>query len=65
MIALAKVGVVALVDEATGYQTVRQRDELQRLLSKYIAEELQPWAKRFPDEFYTQMFRLRGWDYGS
>ncbi|NMN02835.1 P63C domain-containing protein [Bifidobacterium panos] len=63
MAALAKVGIVALVDEATGYQSVRQRDELQKLLSKYIAEELQPWAKRFPDEFYTQLFRLRGWDY--
>lgn len=63
--ALAKVGVVALVDEATGYQTIRQRDELQKLLSKYIAEELQPWAKRFPDEFYAQMFRLRGWDYAN
>lgn len=63
MIALAKVGVVAMVDEVTGYQKDRRRDELQKLLSKYIAEELQPWAKRFPDEFYTQLFRLRGWDF--
>lgn len=63
LVAIAKVGVVALVDEATGYQAVRQRDELQKLLSKYIAEELQPWTKRFPDEFYKQMFRLKGWDY--
>jgi hypothetical protein len=63
MSALAKTGIDALVDEATGYQEVRQRDELQKLLSKYIAEELQTWTKRFPDEFYIQLFRLRGWDY--
>lgn len=60
---LSKLGIVALVDEATGYQADRDRDELQRLLSKYISKELLPWAKRFPDEFYQEMFRLRGWDY--
>lgn len=60
---LAKIGIVALVDEATGYQAERDRDELQKLLSMYISEELLPWTKRFPDEFYKEMFRLRGWTY--
>ncbi|MCZ8535252.1 P63C domain-containing protein [Psychrobacillus psychrodurans] len=60
---LSKLGIVALVNEATGYQVDRDRDELQKLLSKYIAKELLPWTKRFPDEFYQEMFRLRGWDY--
>lgn len=63
LMALAETAIDALVDEATGYQSARQRDELQRLLSKYVAEELQPWAKRFPDEFYRQIFRLRGWNW--
>lgn len=60
---LSKLGIVALVDEATGYQADRDRNELQELLSKYISKELLPWTKRFPDEFYQEMFRLRGWDY--
>jgi hypothetical protein len=60
---LSKLGIVALVDEATGYQADRDRDELQKLLSRYISKELLPWAKRFPDEFYQELFRLRGWDY--
>lgn len=60
---LAHVGITALVDEATGYQQVRDRDELHRILEAYIAKELLPWTKRFPDEFYGQMFRLRGWQY--
>ena len=63
MRSLAKVGIVALIDEATGYQFERDARALQELLSKYIAEEFLPWIKTFPDEFYIQMFRLRGWDY--
>lgn len=59
--ALAKVGVIALVDEATGYQDARDRDELHRLLAVYLAEERLAWAKRFPDEFYKQIYRLKGW----
>lgn len=60
---LAHVGVIALVDEATGYQEVRAKDELNKILERYISKELLPWAKRFPDEFYKQLFRLHGWPY--
>lgn len=59
--AFAKVGIVALVDEATGYHQERDRDELHRLLSVYLAEERLAWAKRFPDEFYKQIYRLKNW----
>lgn len=58
---LAGVGIVALVDEATGYQDIRPRDELRRLLEAYVAPEFLPWTKKFPDEFYRELFRLRGW----
>lgn len=61
--AFAKVGIIALVDEATGYQAERDRDELHRILEAYISAELLPWTKRFPDEFYKELFRLRGWQY--
>ncbi len=60
---LAHVGIIALVDEATGYQEVRDRIALQAILAKYISKELLPWTKRFPDEFYTEMFRLKGWQW--
>lgn len=61
----AKVGIVALIDEVTGYQLDRRKDELQKILQAYISAELLPWQKRFPDEFYKQMFRLRGWPYDA
>lgn len=61
--AFAKIGLVALIDEATGYQKVRPKDELRKLLELYVAPEFLPWTKRFPDEFYRELFRLRGWSY--
>ena len=61
--AFARVGVIALVDEATGYQGDRARDELNQILEAYIAKELLPWTKRFPDEFFRQVYRLHDWEY--
>lgn len=56
---LARVGIIALVDEATGYQDVRARDALAKILEAYVASELQPWVKTFDVDFYKEMFRLR------
>lgn len=58
--ALATVGIIALVDEATGYQEVRTKDALTRILEAFVAKELQPWVRTFPPEFYREIFRLRG-----
>lgn len=60
---LAEVGIIALVDEATGYQAERAKDELIRILEYYIAPERLPWVKKFPDEFFKQIYRLQGWEY--
>ena len=57
---LARVGIIALVDEATGYQRDRAKDALEKILEKFIAKELRPWIHTFPDEFYENLFRLRG-----
>lgn len=59
----ARVGIVALVDEATGYQKDRASKALSEILEAFIAKELQPWVKTFPDEFYDNLFRLRGLSY--
>ena len=63
MRALAHVGIVALVDEATGYQEVRNKEALRALLDAFLRQEYAAWAKRFPDEFYKELFRLRGWEW--
>ncbi len=60
---LAHVGIIALIDEATGYQDLRAKDALAKILEQFIAKELQPWVKTFPDDFYRHLFRLRGLQY--
>ena len=59
---LRRVGIIGLVDEATGYQEIRAQRALATILEKYIARELQPWTKTFPYEFYELIYRLRGWN---
>ncbi|KQS79722.1 hypothetical protein ASG32_25005 [Methylobacterium sp. Leaf361] len=61
--AFSRLGIIALVDEATGYQDLRPRDALQAYLEQIIRKELAAWVKRFPDEFYKQIYRLRGWNW--
>lgn len=60
---LAHVGIIALVDEATGYQRDRAADALAQILEAFIAKELRPWVRTFPDEFYVHLFRLRGLEF--
>jgi len=59
----AKVGIIALVDEATGFQYDRAKNALAEILEKFISKELQPWTQTFPSEFYEQIFRLHNWKF--
>lgn len=59
--ALAETGIVALVDEATGYQSVRPQNALQEYLKHVVREQLAAWVKKFPDEFFENIYKLRGW----
>lgn len=59
--AFARVGIIALVDEVTGYQKDRKADELAQILKSYVNPTLRPWMKTFPDEYYQQIFRLQDW----
>ncbi|WP_179830321.1 P63C domain-containing protein [Spirosoma fluviale] len=61
--AFAKVGIIALVDEATGYQYTREKNELQKILKAYVSEEILNWQKTFHDSFYREIFRLRKWNF--
>jgi hypothetical protein len=60
---LAHTGIIALVDEATGFQADRAKDALAKILEAFIEKELQPWVKTFPTGYYEELFRLRGLQY--
>ena len=59
--ACAKTGLIALIDEATGYQYERDEDALQVKLRAFISEELRAWEKTFPDELWDEFGRLTHW----
>lgn len=60
---LAHVGIVSLVDEATGYQEERAKGALAKILEEFISDELQSWTRTFPLDFYKEIFRLKGWQF--
>lgn len=62
---LAKVGIVALVDEATGYYKDKERakDELQNFLNKFLSEEASKWVKTFNDQFFEDLYRMHNWSW--
>lgn len=62
---MARVGIQALVDEATGFEVNRERQALQKVLNEYVAEQLRPWVKQFPDEFFREVYGLHGWKYDA
>jgi len=63
LLGLANVGIIALVDEATGYQYDREKDELQKILKLWVAPEILDWQKEFKLDFYREIYRLRKWPF--
>lgn len=63
ILAFAKVGVNALIDEATGYQDVRVKGALQQILNKFLLEDAKKYQVTYPLELYKQWFRLNGWEW--
>jgi len=61
--ACAKVGIIALIDEATGYGAFKKKQEYQLKLQAFIAEDLQEWALMFPHEFWFELARLESVHY--
>ena len=61
--AFAKTGIIATIDEVTGFDTVRERLAKNNLLEKYITEEIRKLYRQFPDKFYQLIFKLNGWSY--
>ncbi|HTO79537.1 MAG TPA: hypothetical protein VMJ31_07165, partial [Methylocystis sp.] len=58
---LARLGIIGLVDEATGYQYIRSKRALEKILDEWLTKELQPWRNRFPEQYYKRIFELNEW----
>lgn len=60
---LSRIGIIALVDEATGYQAKRAKDELAKLLEAYVNEEYRKWVRKFPEVFFEELYKLHNWEF--
>lgn len=60
----AQRGIIALVDDATGYQADRARDEALKIVEQYVSPSyLIPWTRRFPHDFFREAYKILGWEY--
>lgn len=60
----AQRGIIALVDDATGYQADRARDDALKIVEQYVSPSyLIPWTRRFPHDFFRETYKILGWEY--
>lgn len=57
--AAAKLGIIALVDEATGYQD-RTKNEYRKLFDDFVRKEFRQWEQEFPDKFFEMIYKFYG-----
>ncbi len=61
--ALTHHAIDDLVDMATGFEDIRKRRAIDKIIEKYVKKEAQPWVKMFDLDFYRHIFRLNGWPF--
>jgi len=61
--ALTNHAIEDLVDAATGFEDIRKRAAINKIIEKYVRPEAQAWVKMFDIEFYKQIYRLNAWDF--
>jgi hypothetical protein len=55
----AHVGIIALIDEATGFQDSRPQLALAKILEQFVAREFRKWTRTFPLEYFRELCRLK------
>jgi hypothetical protein len=56
----AKMGIIFLVDTATGYIEDAKKEEYFRLWREFVSSEFRQWEKEFPDQFPDMIYKLYG-----
>lgn len=58
--AFARVGITALIDEATGYIRDKKKNEYIELFKQFVADEAREWQKEFPEPFFDMVYKVYG-----
>jgi len=58
--ASAKLGIVALVDDATGFIADKRREQYKELFREFIREEVSWYQSEFPDKLFDVIYKIYG-----
>lgn len=61
-LSFAKAGIISAIDEITGFQEVREKDAIQKIVEKYLNDYARKWAKLFPDVFWAKLLKVKGYE---
>lgn len=61
--ALTNYAIEDLVDIATGFEDLRKRKAINKIIEKYVEIDAQPYARMFPLSFYQHIYRLNAWPF--
>lgn len=56
--AFSKLGIIAFIDEATGYIKEKKKNEYELLFNQFLLEEAQKWQETFPKEFFDIIWKI-------
>lgn len=56
----AKIGIIGLIDEATGFIADKRREEYRELWTQFIRDECRAYEAEFPERFFESLYRLYG-----
>jgi len=59
----SELGIIALVDEATGFQEVRDKEFLAKFLESYLQKAARKWELMFQLDYYKEIYRLKQWKF--
>ena len=59
--ALTNYAIEDLVDVATGFEDMRKRKAIDKIIEKYVEKDALPYIRMFPLPFYQHIYRLNGW----
>jgi P63C domain len=59
--ALTNHAIDDLVDLATGFEDMRKRRAINKIIDQHVEKAARPWVKMFHLDFYRHIYRLNGW----
>ncbi len=60
---LTNYAIEDLIDQATGFDDLRKREAINRIIEQFVRKDALPWVRMFDLEFYRLIYRLNGWPF--